>query len=298
MNHQKENIGVIGLGIMGKPMAKNLLNAGYNVTVFNRSSPSMDELSNLGAHKASSPKDVAAKSDIIITMLPDTHDVKTVILGNNGIMEGASENNIIIDMSTISPQVTIEIAQSLKNNKLFMLDAPVSGGDTGAINGTLSIMVGGDKNIFDQAYPILDVLGKNIVHMGENGKGQMTKLCNQVVVAINMEAVCESLILGAKSGLDLNKLLKAIGAGAAGSWALSNLAPRILAKDLNPGFMVKHQQKDLRLALSLAEDLSIPLPCTSLLHQFFRSIEAEGNGKLGTHSLIRYLEKLSDFKLT
>jgi 3-hydroxyisobutyrate dehydrogenase len=205
---------------------------------------------------------------------------------------------VVIDMSTISPAVTREVAAALKMKGVHMLDAPVSGGDRGAIAGTLSIMVGGEEPVFERCRPIFEAMGKVIVYVGPSGSGQIVKLCNQTAGAIHLQAMCEALVLAVRAGVDPARMLEAITAGAAGSWMLSNLAPRILKGDLNPAFMVKLQQKDLRLVMETSEELNLPLPATALVHQLFRSVQADGNGDLGTQSLITVMEKLAGVRVT
>jgi len=289
----KPRIGFIGLGVMGKPMAKNLIAAEYPMTVWNRTRSKMGELLALGAKGASSPKEAAENSDFIITMLTDSPDVESILLGPNGVIDGAKKGLIVIDMSTISPGVARQIAKKLDDKGIKMLDAPVSGGEIGARNATLSIMVGGPKETFEEVLPIFQALGKKITHMGPNGSGQATKLCNQVICALNIQAVCEGLTLAAKAGLDPEKVLEVVTAGAASSWMLSNLAPKMLKRDFEPGFRIRHQQKDLRLALSAAAELNLPLPATGLVHQIFRVAEAEGLAEKGTQALIVAMEKIS-----
>jgi len=291
-------VGFIGLGIMGRPQCHNLIKAGFPLTVWNRSQPGIDAVVAYGALPGRSPADVAAKSDVTITMVTDSPDVREVTLGPNGIIEGARPGSVVIDMSTISPSVTREIAEALKARAIEMLDAPVSGGEVGAIAGTLSIMVGGEEEVFQRCLPILEAMGKNIVHIGPNGTGQTVKLCNQVAAVLNILGMCEALILAARSGVDPEKMLQAVTAGAAGSWMLSNLAPRILKEDFAPGFMIRLQQKDLRLALESASELGLPLPGTALMNQLFRAVEAEGGGDLGTQAVIKALEKLANFTVT
>jgi 3-hydroxyisobutyrate dehydrogenase len=283
---------------MGKPMSKNLIKAGYTLTVWNRTASKMKELVDLGAKAANSPKKVAENSDIVITMVTDSPDVEEVILGPSGIIEGARKGLIVIDMSTISPEVTRRIAETLESKGVEMLDAPVTGGDIGAINATLSIMVGGKEEVFEKCLPVLQAMGKKITYMGEHGMGQTAKLCNQVMVALNLQAVCEGLILGAKAGLNLNKLLEVVTAGAANSWALSNLGPKIIKGDLEPGFKLGMLQKDLRIVLSTAEELNLPLPVTALMHQMLRIAQAEGYSEKGTHAMIKAMEKLSNYRIT
>jgi len=294
----KRKIGFIGLGVMGKPMAMNLLKAGYPMIVWNRTRSKMNDLLALGAEGAESPREVAEKSDVVITMVTDSPDVEEVVLGPKGVIHGAHPGLILIDMSTISPTVARRIAEKLAEKGVKMLDAPVSGGDVGAKKGALSIMVGGPKETFDECLPILEVLGKRITYMGPNGMGQTTKLCNQVICALNIQAVCEGLMLGAKAGLDLKKLLDVVTAGAAGSWMLSNLGPKMIERDFRPGFKIRHQQKDLRLVLSFAAELGLPLPGTALVQQMLRAAEAEELGEKGTQAAIVAMEKLAGRKLT
>jgi 3-hydroxyisobutyrate dehydrogenase len=288
-----DRIGFIGLGIMGRPMARNLLGAGYPVTVWSRSRPPIKELAKDGATAASSPREVAEHSDVVITMVTDSPDVERVALGEDGIIEGARHGLIVIDMSTISPEVTRHVAAQLADESVEMLDAPVSGGEHGAISGTLSIMVGGRQSTFERCRPILEVLGHKLVYCGPSGAGQTVKLCNQIVVGLNNLAMCEALVLAVKAGIDPAVVIDAVSAGAGNSWTIQNLAPRILQRDFRPGFKVAHQQKDLRLALELAGERFVPLPGTSLVHQLFAAIEADGLGAEGTQSLVKAVEKLA-----
>lgn len=292
-----KRIGFIGLGVMGKPMAINLLKAGFPLTVWNRTRSKMDELIAMGAHGASSPKEVAEKSDVVITMVTDSPDVEEVILGPNGVIYGARPGLIVIDMSTISPKVTRRISEELAKRGVKMLDAPVSGGERGAREATLSIMVGGSKEVFEECLPIFEALGKKITYMGPCGMGQTAKLCNQVICALNIQAVCEGLMLAARARLDLRKFLEAVSAGAASSWMLINLGPKMIERDFKPGFRIKHQQKDLRLALELAAELNLPLPGTSLVQQLLRIVEAEGLGEEGTQAAIIAMEKMAGRRL-
>lgn len=287
-----ERIGFIGLGIMGKPMARNLLKAGYPLTVYNRSDGPVEALVAEGAVAAASPQDVAADADIVVTIVTDTPDVQQVLLGESGAIHAITQDHIVIDMSTISPTATREMAHIIREKGASMLDAPVSGGEGGAIAATLSIMVGGEEAVFNRCLPVFETLGKNIVHVGQSGAGQLTKLCNQIAVAVTNLAMSEALIFGAKSGLDLKKMQHAIQGGAAGSWQLSNLAPRVLERDFAPGFMVKLQQKDLRLVLQEADRLKLSLPATSLVHHLFHALESRGGGDEGTQALVKVLEQL------
>ncbi len=297
MSGGKKRVGFIGLGVMGKPMATNLLKAGYPLTVWNRTRSKMNDLVAMGAYGASSPKEVAERSDVVITMVTDSPDVEEVVLGPNGVIHGARPGLIVIDMSTISPIVTRKIASELAKKGVKMLDAPVSGGEKGAIEATLSIMVGGPKEVFEECLPIFRVLGKKITYMGPIGMGQTAKLCNQVICALNIQAVCEGLMLGAKAGLDLKRLLEAISAGAASSWMLINLGPKMIERDFKPGFKIRHQQKDIRLALTLASELKLPLPGTALVQQMLRIAEAEGLGEKGTQAAIVAMEKIAGRKI-
>lgn len=289
-----ERIGFIGLGRMGKPMATNLLRAGYKLIVWNRTRSKMEDLVKAGAEAADSPKDLAARSDVVITMVPDTPDVIEVILGEDGVIHGVREGMIIIDMSTISPTAAKQIAEVLKESGVKFLDAPVTGGQKGAIEGTLSIMVGGDEEAFKRCLPIFTALGKKAVYMGENGMGQAAKLANQIICAINILAVCEGLVFAKKLGLDLHKLLEAISDGAASSWMLSNLAPKMIEGDFEPGFSIRLQLKDLRLALEMAQEHIIPLPMAALAMQLMRSAEALGLGEKGTQATIAAIENIAN----
>ncbi len=286
-------IGFIGLGIMGKPMARNLRKAGFSLTVFSRRYSSIEEVVGDGIVGVHSPREVAEVSDIVITMVTDTPDVRDVVLGDNSVLNGFHSGGVILDMSTISPSATREIAAVVQAQGIDYLDAPVSGGEGGAIAGTLSIMVGGKEETFARCLPILEAMGKNIIHVGEVGAGQLTKLCNQIAVAVTNLAMSEALLFGAKAGIDLEKMHKAISGGAAGSWQLSNLGPRIFQRDFAPGFMVRLQQKDLRLVLHEADRMQLALPATSLVHSLFNALEAMGAENEGTQALVRVLEQLA-----
>ena len=290
-------LGFIGLGIMGRPMAKHLLAAGHTVTVWNRSWPGIDALVEAGADEGASAADVASKSEVVFTMVGDSPDVEQVALAEAGIASGAQAGLIHIDMSTISPGVTRSIAERYATKGVEMLDAPVSGGEAGAVNATLSIMVGGKREVFERCLPLLESLGKTITYCGPSGAGQTVKLCNQVAVSVTNLAVCEALVLAKKAGVSPQTMVEAIQGGAAASWQLSNMAPRMLGGDFRPGFKVWHQQKDLRLALEVARETSLPLPATTLVHQLFASIEADGLGEAGTQALIKALEKLGNVKV-
>ena len=292
MPQQDTTIGFIGLGHMGRHMARNLLHAGYPLVAHNRSRAPVEEIAREGAQAAASAREVAERCDVVITMLPDSPDVELVALGPGGIIEGAREGLVVIDMSTILPRASREIAARLGDNGVVMLDAPVSGGPQGAQAGTLSIMVGGPRDAFDRCRPILEAMGGKIVHMGDNGQGEMAKLCNQVACVLNLLGVSETLVLARRAGLDPARVIEAVGAGAGSSWMLLNQGPKMVARDFAPGFFIRLQQKDLRLVLSAAEELGLPLAGTALVQQLFRALEASGEGELGTQALIKAVERL------
>ena len=291
-------LGFIGLGIMGRPMAKHLIGAGHTLTVWNRSRPGIDDLVAAGASAAASPAEVARASEVVFTMVGDAPDVEAVALGRDGIIEGAAPGLVHVDMTTIAPGVTRRLAAKYAERGVEMVDAPVSGGEGGAVNATLSIMAGGKRGVFDRCLPLFEVLGKTITYCGESGAGQTTKLCNQVAVSVTNLAVCEALVLAKKGGVAPSTVLEAISGGAAGSWQLSNLAPKMVAGDFRPGFKVWHQEKDLRHALDLARENHLPLPATALVSQLFASLQAEGLGEEGTQALVKALEKLGNVQVS
>ena len=287
-----KNVGFIGLGTMGTPMVRNLLKAGFEVTVFNRTASKSEMIRKDGAKVASSPKEVAARNAIIVTIVSDTPDVESVVLGQDGIVEGIRPGSVVIDMSTISPEATRRMALRLKEKECQMLDAPVSGGEQGAIDGTLSIMVGGEAETIERCMPVLKAMGKTIVHVGPNGMGQTVKLMNQILVAGTLNAVVEALIFAKKQNVDLEKAIDAIKGGAAGSWQFTNLAPRVIKRDFRPGFKVRLIKKDLKLVMEAAAECGAPLPATGLIQQMFCSLpEAEWDS--GTQALVKALERLS-----
>ncbi len=293
----KESIGFIGLGIMGGGMAHNLLYAGFDVHVWNRTETRMAPLLAAGAHGAPDASTVASKSDVILLCVSDTHDVEEVLFGHNGIVEGAQPGSLIIDTSTISPQATIDMESRLRKKRLRMLDAPISGGSEGAMNGTLSVMVGGDKKDFARAEAIFEAIASRVTHVGRTGAGQMVKLVNQILVVGTMQAISEALIFAQKGGLDLTKTLAAVEHGAAGSWMLSNRASQAIKRNFAPGFTIDLQQKDLRLVLEAADALGVPLPVTSQIFQMYRSLQERGLGEEGNHALILALEHLADIQV-
>ena len=286
-------VGFIGLGIMGAPMAANLLKAGFEVTVWNRSPSRTKPLLEAGASGAESPARVAAASEVTFSCVTNSGDVEEVALGPGGVIEGAKAGSTYIDCSTISPETARKVAHALARKGIDMLDAPVSGGDVGAKAGTLAIMVGGAPAVFARCLPILEAMGKTIVHVGPSGAGQVVKLCNQIAGGLNLLAAAEAISLARRAGVDPAKMLEVVSAGAAGSWMLTNLAPRAINGDYAPGFMVDLMQKDLRLVLDAANESHTPLPGTALVSQLFQSIQAEGRGTDGTQAIVDALTKLA-----
>lgn len=292
-----EQLGFIGLGIMGRGMVRNLLKNGFKVKVWNRTAARMEELAADGAETTQSPADLAAQCNQIFICVSDTPDVEAVILGPNGVLEGAKPGALVVDMSTISPQATKEIAEKLAAKGIQMLDAPVSGGSEGAAKGTLTIMVGGSADDVARAMPAFEAMGKKITHMGPTGAGQMTKLVNQVLVVGNALAMSEALLLAQAGGLDLAKAVEALGAGAAGSWMWSNRGPQIIKRDWRPGFTIDLQQKDVKLCLQAGDQLGVPMMATSMIFNLYRTLQAEGLGSEGNHALIKALERLAGFEV-
>jgi 3-hydroxyisobutyrate dehydrogenase len=280
---------------MGAPMARNALKAGFPVTVTNRTLARAEPLAKDGAKVVRTPREVAAASDIVVTMVIDSPDVEAVLFGKDGVAAGAHEGLLAIDMSTISPVRTKEFAaRAAKNTPPFRtLDAPVSGGEIGAIEARLSIMIGGEAADVERARPLFEALGKTIVHVGDHGAGQATKLANQIAVAINNLGVAEALVFAASQGIDLEKVRQVIAGGAGMSWAMANYAPKMLAGDFRPGFMVDLQQKDLRLVLGDADAAHLSLPGASLAHELYNALQAAGEGRDGNHALIKVIERLS-----
>lgn len=288
-------VGLIGLGIMGAPMARNLVKAGFPLTVATRTPGKAETFAaeNANVTAVRSAAEVAAASEVIVVMVTDSPDVVAVARGADGIFATAKPGAVIIDMSTISPQVTQELAAEAESKGLFWLDGPVSGGEKGAIEGTLTIMLGGDEGALAKARPVLEAMGKRITHFGPAGNGQYAKLCNQILVAGNLLAACEALTFGAKVGLDLPTLHQALTGGAANSWAFEVLGKKMIDRDFKPAFMVKLQQKDLRLVMSAASTNRVALPAAALAHQMLAAVEAEGRGDDGTQSLVRIFERLA-----
>lgn len=283
---------------MGKPMVLNLLKAGYAVVVYNRSKPPVNELVSKGATSADSPKELASRSDVLIGMVTDAPDVEQVILQKNGVIESAKSGLVVVDMSTNSPETALAISSELGKRGVEFLDAPVTGGDKGAREGTLTIMVGGRREVFESCLPIFRAMGKEIVYMGPTGSGQATKLCNQTAVALHTLATCESLLLGASYDLPSKELLRVLTSGAASSWNLVNLGPKIVARDFEPGFKAAHLHKDLRYIMQVADKKHLTLTGSGTVYQLFNAIMAENNGEKGTQVLAKILEKLSQKEIT
>jgi 2-hydroxy-3-oxopropionate reductase len=289
----KPTVGFIGLGIMGKPMAHNLLEAGYALVVHNRSRPPVDELAAAGATPAWSPREVAQGSDVVITMLPDSPEVEQVALGSGGLIEGAHPGLIHVDMSTIAPAVAVRVADALAEQGVRCLDAPVSGGDLGARQGTLSIMVGGDEATFAQVEPIFEVLGKSVVLCGPNGAGQTVKACNQVLVAVTIAGVSEALVLGAKAGVDPAKIVQVLSGGLARCGVLENRGQRMVTGDFEPGFRVRLHYKDLNIVRQTSKDYGVPLPVTAVVHELFTTAMSKDRGELDHSGLLTVVEDLA-----
>ena len=286
-------IGFVGLGIMGLPMARNALKAGFPVTVTNRTLDKAAPLKAEGATVVTTPREVAERSDIVVTMVTSSPDVEAVTFGPNGIAAGAHPGLLMIDMSSISPVATRAFAERADEAGFRMLDAPVSGGEIGAVEARLSIMVGGDAEDVERARPLFEALGKTIVHIGGHGAGQACKLANQIAVAINNLGVSEALVFAAAQGIDLERTRQVIAGGAGSSWAMQNYGPKMLAGDFKPGFMVDHQQKDLRNVLDAAYASHLSLPATSLAHALYNALQHDGGGREGNLAIIKVIERLS-----
>ncbi len=292
-----DRIGFIGLGIMGKPMALNLVRAGYAIVAHSRSRGPVDELVRAGATPADSPAEVAARVDVVITMLPDSPDVESVVAGGNGIAVGLRPDSLLIDMSTINPLVSQRLGKQVSERGARMLDAPVSGGEQGAIEGILSIMVGGETEDFERARPVFEVLGRTITHMGSLGSGGFTKLANQVIVALNLTAIGEALVLGARSGVDPEKMVQALSGGMAASRCLEMKGPRILDGNFTPGFKLDLHAKDLRLVHQVAEALGVALPTTAIVEQYFTALRRQGRGGEDHSAVIRLFEEFAGIEV-
>ncbi len=288
-----KKIGFIGLGIMGKPMAKNLLKAGYPLTVYDIVPDKAEEVVEAGAKASSSSKEVAEKSEVIITMLPNSPEVKEAVLGKNGVLEGAKPGTILIDMSSIAPLASKEVAEKAKEKGVTVLDAPVSGGEPKAIEGTLAIMVGGPQETFDEVEDILSVMGASVTRVGEIGSGNMTKLANQIIVALNIAAMSEAMVLAAKAGVNAEKVFQAIRGGLAGSTVLDAKMPLVLEGNFKPGFRIELHIKDLANALDTAHEVGVPVPLSSAVMEVMQALKVDGKGADDHGGIIQFYEKLA-----
>jgi 3-hydroxyisobutyrate dehydrogenase len=289
----KTRIGWVGTGVMGRSMCAHLIAAGYEATVYNRTPDKTASLVEKGAKLAKSPGEVAAASDVIFSIVGFPADVREVTLGPKGTLASAKSGAVLVDMTTSEPSLAIEIAQAAKAKGVHAVDAPVSGGDIGAREARLSIMIGGEEEVVQALAPLFGVMGKTIMHQGPAGAGQHTKMVNQILIASNMIGVCESLLYGHKAGLDLSTVLQSVSTGAAGSWSLSNLGPRMIAGNFEPGFYVEHFLKDMGIALAESRKMKLSLPGLALAEQLYRAVEAQGYGRKGTQALLLALAQLS-----
>jgi 3-hydroxyisobutyrate dehydrogenase len=292
----KTRIGWIGTGVMGRWMCQHAMAKGFTATVYNRSADKLQPLLDLGARAAATPKEVAANSDVVFAIVGFPKDVREVFLGADGALAGSKPGTVLVDMTTSEPSLAKEIHEAAKGKGVAALDAPVSGGDVGAKNAALSIMIGGDKDVVAAVQPIFEAMGKTIVHQGAAGAGQHTKMVNQILISSNMIAVCEGLLYGYKAGLDLETVFKSVSVGAAGSKALEVLGPRMLARNFEPGFYVEHFIKDMGIALAEAEKMNLSLPGLGLAKQLYEAVRAQGMGRKGTHALLVALETLNHVK--
>jgi 2-hydroxy-3-oxopropionate reductase len=293
-----EKVGFIGLGIMGRPMAKNLIDAGHELILYNRTTEKAEELAGEGgAEVGASPGEVAAQSDVTITMLPDSPQVEEVVAGEGGVLEGIQQGSLLVDMSTISPVVTEELSEKARERGASMLDAPVSGGDVGAIEGTLSIMVGGAKEDFERATPLFDAMGKTVTHVGPVGAGQVVKAANQIVVALTIEAVSEALVLGSRGGVSPEKVLDVLGGGLAGNNVMEVKREKFLSHTFDPGFRSELHHKDLGIALAAGREYGVALPVTAIVDQMLLSMKMKGWGGEDHSALLRVIEDLSQYEI-
>jgi 3-hydroxyisobutyrate dehydrogenase len=292
----KTRVGWIGTGVMGRWMCQHLITKGYKATVYNRTKEKTQPLIEAGASWADSPKAVAERSDVTFAIVGFPKDVRETFLGPQGALTGSKAGAILVDMTTSEPSLAIEIHQAAKSKGVGSVDAPVSGGDVGAKNAALSIMVGGDKDVVDAVRPMFECMGKTVVHQGPPGAGQHTKMVNQILIAANMIGVCEALLYGYKAGLDLKTVLQSVGAGGAASWSLNNLGPRIIDRNFEPGFFVEHFIKDMGIALDEAKRMGLALPGLALANQLYLAVKAQGYGRKGTHALMLALEQLANVK--
>lgn len=290
----KTRVGWIGTGVMGSSMCGHLMAAGFTATVYNRTREKTKALVERGAKEADSPRAVAEASDVVFTIVGFPRDVREVTLGAQGTLAGAKPGSVLVDMTTSEPALAREIAEAAQAKGVHAVDAPVSGGDIGAREARLSIMIGGDAEVSNALLPLFQAMGKTIVHQGPAGAGQHTKMVNQILIATGMIGVCEALLYGYKAGLDLNTVLQSVGSGAAGSWSLNNLGPRMIAGNFDPGFFVEHFLKDMGIALAESRRMNLALPGLALAEQLYRAVEAQGHGRKGTHALLLALARLSN----
>ena len=290
-------IGFIGLGIMGKPMSKNMIKAGYELVIFDINTAAVEEVAREGAQVAHSPKEVAAMSDVIITMLPNSPHVKEVVLGENGVIDGAKSGTILIDMSSIAPLASKEVAARLLEKGVEMLDAPVSGGEPKAIDGTISVMVGGKKEIFDKCYDLMDCMAGSVVYTGDIGAGNTTKLANQIIVALNIAAMSEALVLATKAGVEPELVYQAIRGGLAGSTVLDAKAPLVLDRKFDPGFRIELHIKDLANVLETSHEIGVPLPLTSAVMEIMQTLKVDGKSGLDHGGIVQYYEKAAQVEV-
>lgn len=292
----KTRIGWIGTGVMGRSMVGHLMAAGYEATIYNRSVAKTEELVAKGAKRADSPRAVAENSDVIFGIVGFPQDVREVFLGSEGALSGARSGSVFVDMTTSEPSLAVEIYDAAKAKGIASVDAPVSGGDIGAREARLSIMIGGDKDVVESLNPLFSLMGKTIVYQGGAGAGQHTKMTNQILISTNMIGVCEALLYAFKAGLDLETVMQSVASGAAGSWSLSNLGPRMISGNFDPGFFVEHFLKDMGIALAESRRMGLALPGLALAEQLYRAVQAQGMGRNGTHALLLALAHLSDVK--
>jgi 3-hydroxyisobutyrate dehydrogenase len=290
---QQTRVGWIGTGVMGRSMCQHLIDRGYAVTVYNRTRDKARALIEAGAKWADTPQEVAENAEVVFSIVGFPRDVREIYLGAEGALAGLRSGAVLVDMTTSEPQLAREIDAAARAKGVSAIDAPVSGGDVGARGATLSIMIGGDKQTVEALQPLFQCLGKTIVHQGPAGAGQHTKMVNQILIATNMIGVCEALIYGTRAGLDLKTVLQSVGGGAAASWSLNNLGPRIIDRNFEPGFFVEHFIKDMGIALAEAKRMGLPLPGLSLAHELYLEVQAQGLGRKGTHALMLALEKMS-----
>lgn len=292
-----DRVGFVGLGVMGKPMARNLIEAGHDLVLYSRTRASVDEVAGASATAAASPREVAEQADTVILMLPDSPQVREVLDGDDGLLAGASEGSLIVDMSTISPVVTREIAEACGTRGIGWVDAPVSGGDVGAREATLSIMAGGSEEDFTRAKPLFEALGKTIVHVGPVGAGQVVKACNQVVVALTIEAVSEALVLGSKAGVDPATIIEVLGGGLAANKVMEVRGRNFLEHDFTPGFRIDLHHKDLGIALATAREYGVALPSTAAVDQMLQALRSNGRGDRDHSALLTHIEDLANHEI-